>query len=91
MIRSPIKFLKNIEIIKRDPETTSDSAILEANTELNPKYFIRPSGGNGNLSMPWKIKANPSPNLKNKRLKKEKFLRKASNHDINFFKNILLI
>ena len=49
---SPRLFFKNTANIRIDPAKTSDIATIDAKVPLNPKYFIRFSGGNGNLLAP---------------------------------------
>ena len=44
--------LKNTANIRIDPAKTSDIATIDAKVPLNPKYFIKFSGGNGNLLAP---------------------------------------
>ena len=50
-------------IIKNNPAPSSVTATKDARKEEKPNYFIKASGGNGNLLIPCIANAIPNPNL----------------------------
>tara|TARA_Y100000590_G_C14867447_1_gene693785 strand:- start:189 stop:470 length:282 start_codon:yes stop_codon:yes gene_type:complete len=78
----PIGFLIKWDIIKTIPVVNSDIATKLARNGDNPKYSISPSGGKGNLPIPYKMNAIPTPNLKERDPNASKFEKKLLNLDI---------
>ena len=75
----PIGFFIKFAIMRIIPVDTSDIATKLARNGDKPKYSISPSGGKGNLPIPYKMKAIPTPNLNKSELSASKFEKKSLN------------